>query len=89
MKWMKKKNLLTKKFSYLPKNNFFKENHVSERTRTKIALGNNHVPKGKINLNCSLRNNHVLKGANLKLPQGTTMFSKEKNILPWDMIVPL
>jgi hypothetical protein len=72
----------------LPKKNFFKENHVFEGTRAKTTLGNNHVPEGKINLNCSLGNNHVLKGARLKLPQGITMFLREKKILPWDMIVP-
>jgi hypothetical protein len=52
-------------------------------------LGNNHIPEEKINLNCSLGNNHVLEGARLKLPQGTTMFLREeKALLPWDMIIP-
>jgi hypothetical protein len=38
-------------------------------------------------LSCSPRNNYVLKGAKLKLPQGATMFLGEKELLLEDMIV--
>ncbi len=40
-------------------------------------MDENKLPKV---LSCSLRNNHVPKIARLKLPQGATMFLKEKKL---------
>jgi hypothetical protein len=50
-------------------------------------MGNNYVPKGKMDLCCSSGNNHVLEGTRFKLPRGTTMFWGKKLLLG-DMIIP-
>jgi hypothetical protein len=46
-------------------------------------------PNVKKGLSCSLKDNHVRKGARFKLPQGTTMFLGEIFFFfSKDMIVP-
>jgi len=51
----------------------------------KLMKTNSNV---KRSLSCSPRKNHVLKGTRLKLLQRTTMFSREKELLFEDMMVP-